>query len=395
AQFPEQAVGFVGLTYPRIKLLWYVLIDPQRGLFFCNPVLFLVIPGMVYFWRSGKHAEFWVVLEAMLAFVLFNASFGESIVSWGGGTATGPRQVAPAMPFFALALLFLPATYEFLLAVLGLLSALYMLAAVSTNPHFPYEFDNPVWQFALPHYFRGDLSFNRDTYYGGSSSVIGDSVAFNLGKLLGLPGGLQLVPLWLAWTSAATELMEDLQVWRNDRRAVYGSIAASLAIAILFVAPLTAPLQQRLATSARHGLLARYYMGNTPGDTPPHLVRVDANIDFNNVAELGAMPFSSSVTWTGAIIAPTPGTYQFGIRADDDGWITIDGQVVVPDPGPISHEQGNGSIELSAGTHRIVVGERNIAGDSSAHFYWQPPGGAAEIVPPEALIPDRYDPRSG
>ena len=395
AQFPEQAVGFVGLTYPRIKLLWYVLIDPQRGLFFCNPVLFLVIPGMVYFWRSGKHAEFWVVLEAMLAFVLFNASFGESIVSWGGGTATGPRQVAPAMPFFALALIFLPATYDFLLAALALLSALYMLAAVSTNPHFPYEFDNPVWQFALPHYFRGDLSFNRDTYYGGATSVVGDSVAFNLGKLLGLPGPLQLVPLWLAWTSAATELMEDLQVWRDDRRAAYGSVAMSLAIAILFIAPLTAPLQQRLSISPSHGLLARYYMGNTPGDTPPHLIRVDANVDFNNVAELGAMPFASSVTWTGAIVVPTPGTYQFGIRADDDGWITIDGKTVVADPGPISHEQGNGSIELSAGMHHIVVGERNIAGESSAHLYWQPPGGPAEIVPPEALIPEHYDPRNG
>ncbi len=145
-----------------------------------------IIPGLVYFWRSGKHAEFYVVLEAILAFVLFNASFGESIVSWGGGTATGPRQVTPAMPFFALALIFLPPTYNFLMAGLAGLSTLYMLAAISTNPHFPYEYPNPVWQFALPHYFRGDFSFNRDTYFGGGN-VFGDSVAFNLGKLMGLP----------------------------------------------------------------------------------------------------------------------------------------------------------------------------------------------------------------
>ena len=217
-QFPEQAVGFVGLTYPRLKILWNVLIDPQRGLFFCNPVLLLIIPGLVYFWRSGKHAEFFVVLEAILAFVLFNASFGESIVSWGGGTATGPRQVTPAMPFFALALVFLPPIYNYLMAALAGLSTLYMLAAVSTNPHFPYEYDNPVWQFALPHYFRGDFSFNRDTYFGGGD-VFGDSVAFNLGKLMGLPGPLQLVPLWLGWTIVATELFEDLQIWRDNMQA--------------------------------------------------------------------------------------------------------------------------------------------------------------------------------
>ena len=42
-----------------------------------------------------------------------------------------------------------------------------------------------------------------------------------------------------------------------------------------------------------------------------------------------------------------------------------------------------------------MVGERNLAGDSGAHFLWQLPGGQSEIVPSEALIPDRYDPRRG
>jgi hypothetical protein len=389
-QFPEQAVGFVGLTYPRLKILWNVLIDPQRGLFFCNPILILIIPGLVYFWRSGKHAEFAVVLEAILAFILFNASFGESIVSWGGGTATGPRQVTPAMPFFALALVFLPPTWNYVMAALAGQSTLYMLAAISTNPHFPYEYENPVWQFALPHYFRGDFSFNRDTYFGGGD-VFGNSVAFNFGKLMKLPGPLQLVPLWLGWTIAANELFEELHVWRNYVQAGVGAIAAALAIAILFVPPLTGPLRQHLSIHAQHGLLARYYVGNNPGETPPRLVRVDPSIDFNNVAELGAMPFISSVVWSGVLIAPSPGLYNFGIRADDTGWITIDDKPVVADAGNVSHEQGNGSIELRAGMHRIFVGERNIAGDASAHLYWQPPGGATELVPSAALIPDPFD----
>ncbi|MGB9381577.1 MAG: hypothetical protein WCB16_13200, partial [Candidatus Binatus sp.] len=50
-QFPEQAVGFVGLTYPKMRILWNVLLDPQRGLFFCNPVLLLSIVGVGYFAR--------------------------------------------------------------------------------------------------------------------------------------------------------------------------------------------------------------------------------------------------------------------------------------------------------------------------------------------------------
>jgi hypothetical protein len=392
-QFPEQAVGFVGLTYPRLNILWNVLIDPQRGLFLCNPVLLLVIPGLLFFWRSGKHAEFYVVLEAILAFVLFNASFGESIVSWGGGTATGPRQVTPAMPFFALALIFLPPTYNYLMAGLAGLSTLYMLAAISTNPHFPYEYGNPVWQFALPHYFRGDFSFNRDTYFGGGA-VFGDSVAFNLGKLMGLPGPLQLVPLWLGWTIAGTDLFDCLQISRNRTQATLGALAVSLGIAILFIPPLTAPLQQRLSVRARHGLLARYYIGNTPGETPPHLVRVDPIIDFDNVAELGATPFASSVLWTGTLIAPQSGQYHFSINADDVGWLTIDGKQLIRDVGNTANPMTNATVELSAGPHRILVGERNLAGDAGAHFYWQVPGSdQPELVPPEALIPDRYDPR--
>ena len=58
-QFPEQAVGFVGLTYPKMRILWNVLVDPQRGLFFCNPVLLLSIVGVGYFARLRRwRAEF-------------------------------------------------------------------------------------------------------------------------------------------------------------------------------------------------------------------------------------------------------------------------------------------------------------------------------------------------
>ena len=246
-QFPEQAVGFVGLTYPRLNILWNVLIDPQRGLFFCNPVLLLIIPGLVYFWRSGKHAEFYVVLEAILAFVLFNASFGESIVSWGGGTATGPRQVTPAMPFFALALIFLPPTYNFLMAGLAGLSTLYMLAAISTNPHFPYEYGNPVWQFALPHYFPRRFFFQSRYLLRWRRGLR------RFGRLQ--PWKADGVTGVIATGSAVARL--DHRRQRPARRSAtsraiarqlaLGALAVSLGIAILFVPPLTAPLQQHLS----------------------------------------------------------------------------------------------------------------------------------------------------
>ena len=64
-----------------------------------------------------------VSIIAIVGFVLFNASFGESIVSWGGGTATGPRQIVAAIPFMVLALAFLPAAWDYVIAPLALVSA--------------------------------------------------------------------------------------------------------------------------------------------------------------------------------------------------------------------------------------------------------------------------------
>lgn len=388
-QFPEQAVGYVGLTYPRIPILWNVLVDPQRGLFFCNPVLLMVVPGLVYFWRSDRRAEFFVTLEAIAVFVLFNASFGESIISWGGGTATGPRQMAPAIPFMTLTLVFVPAALDWFVGALAMLSALLMLAATSTNPHFPYEYANPVRDFALQHFFRGDFSFNRDTYFGGPMTIFGDSVAFNLGRLVGLPGPLELVPLALFWMGAAANLIADLRVWPEPKRMGLGLAAALLAIAALFVPPLTGPLTHEISLARPHGLLGRYFLGNIAGAGPWHLERVDPEINFANVAELGAMPFPSVVVWTGTLIVSTTGPYGFRLQADDVGWLKIDGRDVIRDPGSVMRLVSVGAIVLTAGPHRILVGERNIAGDSSVRLYWLPPDGQPELVPSRLLIPDR------
>jgi len=40
---PEHSSRCVGLMSPRRRILWNVLLDPQRGLFFCQSVLLLSI----------------------------------------------------------------------------------------------------------------------------------------------------------------------------------------------------------------------------------------------------------------------------------------------------------------------------------------------------------------
>ena len=384
SQFPEQAVGFVGLTYPHRDILYKILIDPQRGLFPCNPVLLLSFAGFGFMAvRRGLRRECAVTAFAAVAMVLFNASFGESIISWGGGTATGPRQIVAAMPFMVIALAFLPPWMNWPLGMLSLLSLSAMLMATAVEPHFPYEYANPLRDFALQGYLRGDFAYDRDAYFGGPA-IVGEATAFNLGKLARLPGPFQLWPLAALWIFGITRLTgrlepaKDLGSWRS---------VGICTIILLFAAPLIATRAVRLRRIPAHGLLGRYYRDFHPNGFPPHLERVDPVIDFGNVGSLGGLPGPSRVIWTGTLTVPRDGQYRFGIQSDDSGWLKLDGTPVITTDPAVVQNNAAGAIELKAGPHRIEAGEYNIFGDASMHLSWIPPGGQPEIVPSSSLTP--------
>jgi hypothetical protein len=388
SQFPEQAVGFVGLTYPRLDVLSRILTNPQRGLFFCNPVLVLVLPALGFFaHRRRLRAECLVTVFAVISMVLFNASFGESIISWGGGTATGPRQIIAAIPFMVLALVFIPAEWDLMLAGLALLSVFAMLMATAVEPHLPYEYGNPLRDFTLPAYLRGEFAYNRDAYFGGPP-IVDESTAFNLGKLAGLRGPIQLWPLAAFWIAGGLFLLRELDVWpRGSANQRFASAGMLIAVVALFVPPAVCAVACPTNVSAKHGLLGHYYRGAQAAGVPAHIVRVDSELDFHNVAELGALPAPSYVIWTGTLIAPEIGTYRFNIDVDDAGWLKIDGVAVIPDPGDQTLTHASGDIRLTAGPHRIEAGERNLAGDASMVLSWQSAHTASQVVPYNALVP--------
>jgi hypothetical protein len=383
-QFPEQAIGFVGLTYPRPDILYKILIDPQRGLLFCNPVLLLTLPGLVFAARHRNlRAEVGLITFGALAMILFNASFGESIVSWGGGTATGPRQIVAAVPLMVLPLAFLPRRWNSVIALLGGVSELLMLMATSVEPHFPYEYANPLRDFALQGYLRGDFAYDRDAFFGGAA-IVDESTAFNWGKLVGLPGPAQLWPLGMFWIVAGWRLIASAGEGGRGRS---WQVAACAAILLVFALPLIGVTVAKLRPQPRNGLLGRYYRELEPNGFPPHVERVDAQLDFDSVGALGGMPAPSRIVWSGTLTVPTSGTYAFGIEADDSGWLKIDGAAVIADPGHVTQNNGRGEIALKPGSHRIEAGEHNLAGDAVMRLFWQPPGSQPVLVPSSVLTP--------
>lgn len=191
----------------------------------------------------------------------------------------------------------------------------------------------------------------------------------------------------------ANDLSETLKLWgdRPSRRHIQAAV--TVAIASIFLLSMNQRVMQPFLQSGHHGLLGRYYVGDQCGETPPHIVRVDPQLNFNEISEMGAMPFPSCDVWRGQLLAPKTGDYEFTIDVDDSGWVTVDGTPVIQDPGSINKSHDAGTIHLTQGPHRIEVGERNLSGGSYLHLFWKLPDSSdQEIVPANALVPDRAGP---
>ncbi|MCD6384175.1 glycosyltransferase family 39 protein, partial [Candidatus Sumerlaeota bacterium] len=94
--------GIMGITTPRLTVLYYITIHPYRGIFFLSPFLIFAFAGVVL-WLKKKQflAETLVSLGIILGYLLFNSSY----YMWWGGWAVAPRHLLPMIPFMILLLI--------------------------------------------------------------------------------------------------------------------------------------------------------------------------------------------------------------------------------------------------------------------------------------------------
>ncbi len=89
--------------------------------------------------------------------------------------------------------------------------------------------------------------------------------------------------------------------------------------------------------------------------------------------------------WTGTLAIPTAGTYTLDLATDAAATVWVDGaQVGRRGPGASGLPA---ALPLSAGNHALQVRVQSRPGPSVLELYWQPPGGARELLPPTALAP--------
>lgn len=140
--------------------------------------------------------------------------------------------------------------------------------------------------------------------------------------------------------------------------------------------------------AAGSGLMGEYYP--TPDlSGEPASTRVDATVDafWGQGAPPGTtLPVDGfSVRWTGYVQAPTAGAYRFTTSADNGTRLYIDGSLVV-DHWTLEPEISvSGTIDLTAGDHRVSLEYSDAGSTAAVHLRWAPPGSGETVIPQAAL----------
>jgi hypothetical protein len=215
--------GFNGLSLPHLEAFPAFLISPAYGLFTFSPVLILGLAGAMFLAARGPRREAVLTLAIAASMFLFIAGMS----NWRAGWCVGPRYIATVAPFLLLPIIQLWQLWPRLCrhtvataAIVGLAIPSVLLNVVSgaLYPHYPEQFDNPVFDLAFPLVSAGF------TPYG-------------LGWSLGLRGIWAMVPLALV-VLGALALVAAGSDPRPRRAAAH--LALALGIAGLFLIPLSA-----------------------------------------------------------------------------------------------------------------------------------------------------------
>jgi hypothetical protein len=150
--------GLLGIGLPDARAFGLSFFSPLRGLFALSPFLVLALPGLAPRFFARARAELAMSLAMLALYTYFTSSF--SYDSWGW--TTGPRHLAPLVPF-----LVLPAALAAEAArargwLAGACAGLVALSIAATGAmtfldYIPDSLTNALYQVALPLIFTGHL----------------------------------------------------------------------------------------------------------------------------------------------------------------------------------------------------------------------------------------------
>jgi len=174
-------VRLAGLGLPRPRPLLTMLFSPDMGLFVFSPFLLIGLLGAVVAVVRGSGEARLEGVTILLVF-LSMALFASGVPNWHAGWCVGPRYIAVVVPFLGWGIVLLHRLGCLARWVRPLLGGTVVVSVVlcgvsaAVYPHYPEQFDNPVFDLAFP--------------------LLGDGhVPYSVGHLLGLHGLVSLTPL--------------------------------------------------------------------------------------------------------------------------------------------------------------------------------------------------------
>jgi len=219
------SAGFHGLSVPQPMAFPAFLFSPAYGLFAFSPVLMLGVAGVVVLfararqWPGARRDAALVTAVCLLMFT-FLAGMG----NWRAGWCVGPRYIASVAPFLLLPIIKLWPRFgdkwwaTALVVGLTIPSVVLNVLSGALYPHYPEQYDNPVFDLAFP--------------------LLGAGYApYGLGHALHLPGAWAMAPLALIIVAALALITAG-----GDPRPRHtaGHVALALAIASVFLIGLSA-----------------------------------------------------------------------------------------------------------------------------------------------------------
>ncbi|QDU76752.1 Cytochrome c-552 precursor [Bremerella volcania] len=88
---------------------------------------------------------------------------------------------------------------------------------------------------------------------------------------------------------------------------------------------------------------------------------------------------------TASIVAPVAGDYKFYIASDDGSRVYVNGNLLIDNDGLHGMVEKGGNVNLTAGTHEIVVTYFDNGGGDGLRVSWEGPGIKKQAIPTSAL----------
>ncbi len=126
------------------------------------------------------------------------------------------------------------------------------------------------------------------------------------------------------------------------------------------------------------GLTGRYYDNPDWSGSPIRIAR-DRAFDLSRMMrEFPDISEYYSIHWSGSLLIPQTGTYQFGTRSDDGSTVTVNGQIVVDNSGVHGLQEQVGTITLSPGIVPVQIRYMQDSVSSDLAIWWTRPGRSPE-----------------